>query len=543
MSAAHFLLLALLFGTQQQTSTIEGMVMRADGGGPVAKARVYLSRRSDGGNGAYATMSGGDGRFVLKDVPPGKYVLIAKQTGYLDAEYGAKTPRRPGALVDISPGVTLRDRNVRMTAGSVVTGRVLDQNGKPLPSASVQLLQPRYTPEGRATPTTGFSTSTNDLGEYRIFWVSPGTYYLAVSVNDRSLMLDPMERYRGLVINEQYAGNEEIYLPTYYPNSPDISTATPIQVGAGAEVRGIDVAVVPVPTVRIRGSVVDAASGAPAPNIEVWVRRKQDGWGNQSYSAAVNASRNGEFDIRRVPAGALYTIGANTSRPGPQPNMLRTEMELQVGDKDIPDLRLLLRPRKASEIHGRVTFDTNAAPRPMSLRLEAINGSESSGGVGIQAGNFTTSPSPGVFRVGLSAAEGYFIRSARSGTRDVLRDGIDSTEGPPEPLEIVIGYSTAAVEGAVTQEDGKPVTGAQVVLIPRSLPLFCPELFRTAVTDQFGRFSIRGVAPGSYSILALDDIEPYSYFDPAFVQPYKSRALTIAVDGSGTLTANLVVIN
>lgn len=195
MRAALLLLFfTSLWAVPQQTAVIEGTILRSDGGGPVAGARVYLWRESPGGNGAYGTMSGSDGRFVLKDVVPGTYKLLAKQAGYIDAEYGQKRAQRPGTPIDISAGQGLQDLNVRMTPGSVVSGRVFDQNGNPIPNAGVQLLQPRYTPDGHATAIMAGSAETNDMGEYRIFRVSPGTYYVAATVRNRALMLDPIRR-------------------------------------------------------------------------------------------------------------------------------------------------------------------------------------------------------------------------------------------------------------------------------------------------------------------------------------------------------------
>ncbi len=41
-----------------------------------------------------------------------------------------------------------------------------------------------------------------------------------------------------------------------------------------------------------------------------------------------------------------------------------------------------------------------------------------------------------------------------------MRDGIDVTSGMPDPVEIRVAQSAGTVQGAVTDENDKPVVGA-----------------------------------------------------------------------------------
>src|SRR5262245_14894045 len=149
---------------------------------------------------------------------------------------------------------------------------------------------------------------------------------------------------------------------------------------------------------------------------------------------------------------------------------------------------------------------------------------------------------PGTYRLGLNSAEdGYFLRWARSGMRDVLRDGLDSRTGAAEPLEIMIGTTNSVVEGGVSDEGGRPAAGIQVVLVPSDRRMRI-DLFRTATTDQGGRYNFKGVAPGDYKLFAWEDVEPFGYFDPVFLEKHETAGAPIHVEQNQSVSTNLRVI-
>src|SRR5262249_13619370 len=114
----------------------------------------------------------------------------------------------------------------------------------------------------------------------------------------------------------------------------------------------------------------------------------------------------------------------------------------------------------------------------------------------------------------------------------------DRVEGA---LEIVLSQNPGQVDGVVVGADLKPVSGVQAVLVPERLQNRL-DLYRTAVTNQDGRFTIRGLPPGDYRLLAWEDIEPFAYFDPEVLRQYEALGKAIRIQESSKETAEVRII-
>jgi hypothetical protein len=89
------------------------------------------------------------------------------------------------------------------------------------------------------------STSSNDLGGYRIYGLAPGTYILQAS---------PPHDYSFTAPDPALGAKpEEGYVTTCYPGTTDSSTAARVSVKAGTELRGFEFRMAKSHVVRIRG--------------------------------------------------------------------------------------------------------------------------------------------------------------------------------------------------------------------------------------------------------------------------------------------------
>jgi len=73
--------------------------------------------------------------------------------------------------------------------------------------------------------------------------------------------------------------------------------------------------------------------------------------------------------------------------------------------------------------------------------------------------------------------------------------------GPDPPtVNIVLSTNVGQIDGTVDDARLLPFAGAQVVLIPEQFR--DRAVHKTAASDQEGRFTLRGIAPGNYKLYA-----------------------------------------
>jgi protocatechuate 3,4-dioxygenase beta subunit len=146
--------------------------------------RADLSPNSGGAPTSYSTATDVGGSFAMKDIDPGKYRLSVNRIGFVAGEYGARGPLQSGTTLSLARGQHLQGADFRLTPHAVITGRVVDEDGEPVANAQVQAMRYRYT-QGRKQLQPFGGSSTNDLGEYRMFGLAPGRYYLSADVPRR----------------------------------------------------------------------------------------------------------------------------------------------------------------------------------------------------------------------------------------------------------------------------------------------------------------------------------------------------------------------
>src|SRR5262245_50025327 len=155
-----------------ERGTVEGVVVNVQNSRGVPWARVTL-RVVGQGNGARSIRAEGDGRFVFEHVQPGSYRVSATRPGFY-------TSVRPGAgspLIEVAAAQHIKDVFVRLLPTVAVFGQIVDEHSDPMQDVSVRVLARDFraghvvlTPAGKAT--------TDDHGDYRVFGLRPGKYYL-----------------------------------------------------------------------------------------------------------------------------------------------------------------------------------------------------------------------------------------------------------------------------------------------------------------------------------------------------------------------------
>jgi 5-hydroxyisourate hydrolase-like protein (transthyretin family) len=130
------------------------------------------------GGGRNQTQTGNDGSFVFNDVPAGEYIVRVQLDQYLTQEYGQRTLSGKGTPISLQPGERLDSIDFQMIKAGVISGTVLDEDGQPMANVQIQALSYDYTNGKRTLRSIGTARTTNDLGEYRLYYLAPGDYYV-----------------------------------------------------------------------------------------------------------------------------------------------------------------------------------------------------------------------------------------------------------------------------------------------------------------------------------------------------------------------------
>ena len=117
----------------KKAGSVSGVVVREPGSQPLKKATVTLvaENQTDGGN--YTATTDANGRFSIDQVRPGRYRMLLERTGYV--EVNERQRKFDGRTLSVSSGEELKDLQLNMLMTATVLGRVVDEDGDPLPAA------------------------------------------------------------------------------------------------------------------------------------------------------------------------------------------------------------------------------------------------------------------------------------------------------------------------------------------------------------------------------------------------------------------------
>jgi hypothetical protein len=158
--------------SQSQTGEVSGRVIRFSGE-PLNRAFVSLNVEGGAASWNRTAITGNDGAFRFDNVPPGQYRIVVERYGYLTQEYGQRSYDAPGSVITIIAGQQL-EADVRMSPAGSIAGRVFTTDGEPAANIFVEAWSYQYRNGVRTLTREALGIRTNDLGEYRLFWLPPG---------------------------------------------------------------------------------------------------------------------------------------------------------------------------------------------------------------------------------------------------------------------------------------------------------------------------------------------------------------------------------
>jgi len=499
------LALATSYATQSSPA-IEGVVLEAGTNRPLERVRVSLASMSDPRFvfGPLPTLgettTDAQGRFRFEAVKPGRYRVIPALQGFVFSRPARlRAPRESGVWVEAAADGRTEKVQLHMAREGVITGRVLDSNGQPVPGGSAAVMRYRYDEHGARAlrgvpgisyPGTAWSfVRTDDRGEYRLYGLQQGDYYVSFSGPGAT--------------------------STYYPNASDETQAVPVQLKSGEELH-LGTATLPPPDKRLQVRLRLTKDGRPLtsgvtvvtialkPNLIVSTPMKQN---EVTFSA---------------PPGLYDALLDNNL--GINSGVFYGRVQLDVRERDI-DQEVAV--TEAARVTSRIALEDSTGQRSPAagvrcrLILDPPDGRTSD----CTRGQVV----PRSYRLDLTGMPpDSYVRSATAGGRDILKDGIQ-IEGDTE-LDIVIAAPGGVVEGHATNAAGERISDAVVALVPDP-PLRAAGLFyRSSISDINGKFQMRGVAPGAYRLFAWSELEGPAYRNAEFLKMFEERGAAVRVE-------------
>ena len=458
--------------------------------------------------------SNGDGlgrNFRFLAVPPGRYWLGATAVNFLAKDYGKDgAPSRP-TTISLSPGQKIDNIDVRIDPAGAISGTVYDEDNKPVEGVMVTAVHPEYLHGSQ--PILGDGSTSDEFGEFRISGLSPGSYYIRAG-DERD-----------------YSGRSFVYRPTFYPGTPFFENALTVQVTGGAEISGI----------RFRGLQMERAYAIHARIIDPnrsSQRRYELTLDPISHNLS-GTSSDTSFVLDGLPQGdhvlTAWAIDPASTEEG-WVVAGKGYATVQITDKD---QQVDVPFGNGAAITGKVTVDSPAfSTAGLPVWLQRSGGTAKTDA----SGAFTMhdiAPGHYTFFLPTLSKLAYEKRVQCSGI-DYTTRPLDLREGmSPIDCEIALSTHPGMIQGQVL-DDGKPVSGMVVVLIPESRELRQLERY-TQITQSGpnGAFEIAAAIPGEYFLFAVPKSNEQPYYALDFADRNRNNARHVSIQEGETQVIDL----
>jgi protocatechuate 3,4-dioxygenase beta subunit len=522
------------------SAVLRGMIVAADNGSPIRRAQVRVAS-PDARESRVATTDA-QGRFEIRELPAGRYSITASKGGFVSLQYGQRRPSESGTPIELGEGQLLDKLSIALPRGSVLGGRITDEFGEPVANANVTAWRYAYTAGARRlAPAPGANSrdSTDDQGQFRLFGLPPGEYYVSATLRSGGPeVTDPMGELSG-------------YAATYYPGTTNIGEAQRVTVAVSQENTGVHFGLIATRLVRVAGQVI-TSSGAPATN-GMMLLAPASGGGRamiaQQGGAGNRIDPAGTFRLPNVAPGR-YQLQARTG--GREGEMAR--MDLTVGTEDVDGLTLVTSPGPV--ISGTIVSDTGEPFdfRPQQFQVTARVAAAERQGFDAGAGgsrvgdDWTFSLRAGVdpLLIRTSSPQGWTLKAVLLNGQDITDTALEFPPGQAiGGVQIVMTARIATVSGLIIDARGNPVLDATVVIFPANEKLWTYQsrFVRAARPDQDGRYRVTPLpAPEQYLVAAVQGLEDGQAGDPEFLASIKDTATKFDLGDGETKSVDVKLV-
>jgi len=552
------------------SGVIAGRVLAADTGRPVKRARVFVTAPElPGGRGILTDDSGA---FQLAELPAGRYTLSVSKSGFVSLAYGQRRPLQAGTPLQLADGQEIKDIEFRLPRGSVIAGHVYDETGDAMPGVLVRVLRYQYQ-QGDKRLTPAGTAQTDDQGQYRVWGLMPGDYYVDAQSRINLPFGGPGGRGGGPagrgggpgggggfgarggggaaaaiagVVGALAGGNvaalfgpddenQKAYAPTYFPGVTSITDAQPIALGLSQTAGNVDFVLQLVHVARVSGHVT-GPDGTPvwSGNVTLVVDSATTGRGGGlgvNYGSRIQSDST--FEISNVPPGR-YTLQARSNN-NDTPQFASEPITVASTDVDVS-----VTLGNSATISGAIVFPPSQTPLPdfSNMRVVAPSADNAIGGqaqgrvdkdgkftiTGVQAGAHLIRPN--------GQLRGWNLKAVTIDGRDVTDTPVELRSGQHlERVELTLTDRTSEINGTLTTDQGAPVTEYTVLAFSTDPGFWQPQSrhIATARPDQTGNFKIRGLPAGDYFLTTVDPAQQGEWYDAGYLEEHRLGAARVAL--------------
>ncbi len=509
-------------------AALTGRVLNAASGEPVKKAHLALSKAENAGSTdaddssapEFAATSNAEGYFIFEHVEPGSYRLEAQRNGFVGAEYGAPGADRAGTVITLAADQKL-DLTLKMVPLGVIAGRVLDSDGDAVSGATVSAIRVFFS-NGKRQIERLSRVRSNDLGDYRLYDLPPGRYYLAAAIASSAP-------------EDSQPGQDDSGL-IYYQNATDLGSATPLELAAGGTLSNIDMLASRTRRVTVSGTVLNAPANG---SVMVYLMPRDSALPLKFIRQDADYhDETGKFEIHGVAPGA-YTLVASAVGTV---RRFSARQSLSVSGAEVQDIMLALTP--GVDLHGHLRVEGEALTNLSRLGVSLQSRDEGNAGSSPVApdGAFTVlNVVPNTYVLSLNGLPATcYVKSVRVGEQEFPPSEIDLTHGATGALSVVVSTAAGQVAGVVMNDKQQPAGSALVVLIPAQRQR--GDLYKSTTTNPAGSFSLKGVTPGEYKLFAWQGIDTGAYQDPDFLKRFEDEGEPVSLGENGSRSVQLKII-
>jgi hypothetical protein len=506
------------------TAVIKGQV-RSDGtGAPVRRAQVRaMSMEARGGG---VTNTDGNGNFEIRDLPAGRYTVTVMKGGFAQAQFGQRRPGDMGTPIELADGQTAEKVNFVLSRGGVISGTVVDDGGEPMASTQVAAMRFQFIQGTRRlvpAQSDGSTDRTDDRGGFRLYGLPPGEYYISASNRTNMFLAAGMTS----------------------------SEASRVTVKGGQEISGVNIPLIAARMARVRGRALNSR-GEPAAGVMAMLA-PSDPYASMMMSGMSNAmvAGDGTFEFANVAPGR-YNLNI---RPGgmQNPNAEFAVMPITISNEDLDNV--VVTTYTGAVARGVVLTDDGSPPPFRSEQVQLFAQPMEPMTMFNPAGqnrvndDYTFEMS-GLFErrrlgasVGMGQAGGWFLKSVMYDGQDVTDGGVEFTPGRSyDGFQVVLTQKTTDLSGLVTDDRGKPVLDATVIVFPanRERWSYLSRYIRTMRPDTNGRYSVKNLpAAEDYLIIAVQNLEQGQGSDPEFLTRAREEAKALSLNDGETKAVDI----